>query len=678
MKEANMNMNMNRNMRIGMTYLILMLVHVQFASVLGFTLLQPFQFHSQWQCQCQSYSSSRQRHCQDPSQSRLFVQNIDAPTTTASATATTTATTVIPVLHQLRQKQQQDDGHHSHSHKASRSSQNSIPSNDINFLMKRTQYLLHITSNSNSKTQTNNNHDDDDATGTGPTTSSTSTKKLVKLQLHRRTFHWLIDAWANTKKPYATQYAQALLDAMISYSTTSSSTTTTNNEASQLQLDIKPDVKTYTKVINVYTKANQRDQKRNKRNNNSDENKSDENNNIDSNGKADVGEIAKTLFHQMIHEQHIQPTTQSYNAVIQALAKSDKIKGAQKAEEFLNYMEQLYQHQNQTVSICKPNTINYNTIITAYANSGDIDAHTKCENILKHKIEYPNTISYNACIDAYTKSGTSKAGEKAEQLLQEMHTLYNQNTTNHQNVQPNTRSYNSVMNAYAKTNTHLTNSKSAIQANRILEQMEHLYYEQQNHQVKPDFFSFAIVINAWAKTNEYGCHKAQKALELFQHMMELYNQGNEDLRPNVVIYNAIINACAYTIGDEAEQRQAMEIAHTMIKELESSTYAKPDQVTYGTFLKVCENQMPPCQTRTHLLNVIFRKCAKDGMVGRFVLAQLYSIMNDDELEELLGSYYHDKNTRYSTTTIVGWKHLPLKWRCNVVEGKKKQRHYLVK
>lgn len=133
----------------------------------------------------------------------------------------------------------------------------------------------------------------------------------------------------------------------------------------------------------------------------------------------------------------------------------------------------------------------------------------------------------------------------------------------------------------------------------------------------------------------------------------------------VVIYNSIINACAYTIGDLAEQRKAMEIAHYTLQELEKSPYAKADQVTYGTFLKVCENQMPPSDTRLQLVKLIFKKCVKDGQMGKLVVDQLKSILTSEQYMELTGLSTSDKEK--------SWKDLPLEWRCNVVEGKKRRK-----
>jgi len=66
------------------------------------------------------------------------------------------------------------------------------------------------------------------------------------------------------------------------------------------------------------------------------------------------------------------------------------------------------------------------------------------------------------------------------------------------------------------------------------------------------------------------------------------------------------------MGDITEQRRAIEIAQMMLTELEKSSFGKPDQVTYGTFLKVCQNQMPRSDSRRRIVDLIFKKCCKEG------------------------------------------------------------------
>lgn len=147
-------------------------------------------------------------------------------------------------------------------------------------------------------------------------------------------------------------------------------------------------------------------------------------------------------------------------------------------------------------------------------------------------------------------------------------------------------------------------------------------------------------------------------------MKQLHKGGNTNLRPNVVVANAVMNACAYTTGDAPERNRAMEIAHKVFKDLEAGEYGNPDQVTYGTFLKVCSNQMPECSSREQIVDMIFQKCCNDGQVGNLVLQELKANTSPDKYFDLVGQDIYDDH---------GMEDLPNKWWCNVVEGKWRRR-----
>ena len=150
-------------------------------------------------------------------------------------------------------------------------------------------------------------------------------------------------------------------------------------------------------------------------------------------------------------------------------------------------------------------------------------------------------------------------------------------------------------------------------------------------------------------------------------MLKQYEAGNTSVKPNVVAFNAVINACAYTNGDTEEQNRAMEIAHKQLKLLETSDYGSPDQVTYGTFLKVCANQMPDCETRQQIITVIFKKCVRDGQVGNLVLQQLKAMGPPSLFLRLTGREIEED---------IKMEDLPHEWRGNVVEGKWRRRRNL--
>ena len=147
-------------------------------------------------------------------------------------------------------------------------------------------------------------------------------------------------------------------------------------------------------------------------------------------------------------------------------------------------------------------------------------------------------------------------------------------------------------------------------------------------------------------------------------MVQAYEGGNTSLRPNVVAVNAVMNACAYTSGDVMAQNRAMEIAHKRFRDLEGSTFGSPDQVTYGTFLKVCANQMPDCSTRQQIIEVIFKKCVRDGQVGNLVLQQLRAMGPASLFRRLVGREIEDD---------IRMEDLPSEWWCHVVEGKWRRR-----
>lgn len=173
-------------------------------------------------------------------------------------------------------------------------------------------------------------------------------------------------------------------------------------------------------------------------------------------------------------------------------------------------------------------------------------------------------------------------------------------------------------------------------------------------------FSF---VSAWARSAKP--QKAEYAKSLYRSMEQAYLDGNESLKPNVVAINSVMNACAYTHGDLQEQSRAMEIAHTVLRILEKTPdFGSPDQVTYGTFLKVCANQMPDCGTRQQIIEVIFKKCAKQGQVGNLVLQQMKQMGPGDLYYRLLGHTIEDN---------IRMEDLPREWWANVVEGKWRRR-----
>ena len=69
-------------------------------------------------------------------------------------------------------------------------------------------------------------------------------------------------------------------------------------------------------------------------------------------------------------------------------------------------------------------------------------------------------------------------------------------------------------------------------------------------------------------------------------MIHLYDEdGSFDAKPNVICFNTILNACAFSAsGGDDEKKQALSVAVKTLKILREEQYARPDAVSYGMFL----------------------------------------------------------------------------------------------
>jgi len=539
---------------------------------------------------------------------------------------------------------------------------------DISFLRKRTSNLLKVTADDHESSSEEQQH----------------VSRGMKVNLN--TFNFLIDGWAFSGEPDGCDKAMTLLDRMeeMYYKYGEKS-------------PVCPDVRSYTKVINALSRSKRKDSAnlaeqllyKMERVAESGENPSAKPNTYTytaaieaqaNSGMEGSPEKAEELLERMISKHQngdpgVLPNARCFNAAISAYAKSAQHGAAQQAEILFDRLDGLYM---SGLEEAKPNSFNYNSLINAWANCPDqedengVCSARKAQEILERMEQCyaagdefckPTTVSYNAVIDAYAKSKQEEAAERAEQVLRRMGALYKEGA----DIKPNTRSFNTVINAWAKSGRE----DAAEKAQDLLDMMTRLY-DEGNNAVRPDAHSYCTVINAFARSNQLK-DKAERANNLFRTMVQAYEseggnnkQGMRHMRPNVVAVNAVMNACAYTTGDIHDQNRAMEIGHKLLKDLEDSDYGSPDQITYGTFLKVCANQMPDCATRQQIMEVIFQKSARDGMLGNLVLQQLRAMGPAD-------LYY--RMTKHHIEEEIRFEDLPKEWWCNVVEGRWRRRRH---
>lgn len=357
---------------------------------------------------------------------------------------------------------------------------------DTSFLRKRTSNLLRLTSKDRIS-------EDNLGTAGG-------------MKVHRKSFNFLIDAWAFSGELDAADQALRLLDRMeeLHYSSLL-------EDKHDLTKKMSPDVRSYTKVINALARSM----------------------------RPDSGELAGDLLRKMEYlydtEQNadVKPNAYTYTAVIEAHANSGVDGSAERAEEVLEQMIKKYERGDKDVT---PTARCFNAVINAYAKSGYPDAAAQAEAVFSRmeglymsgvREVKPNTFNYNSLITALANSEEEGSAERAAEILERMEHAYEYGD---KECKPTTVSFNAVIDAYAK-------SGNAQKAEEVLLHMEDL--NEAGEVVKPNTRSVNSVINAWAKSKDPDA--APKAEDWLYFMTRSYDKGNEAVQPDVHSYCTVIN-----------------------------------------------------------------------------------------------------------------------------------------
>ena len=156
------------------------------------------------------------------------------------------------------------------------------------------------------------------------------------------------------------------------------------------------------------------------------------------------------------------------------------------------------------------------------------------------------------------------------------------------------------------------------------------------------------------------------------------DDGSYDTIPNIICYNTVLNACAFsaqrTSGDE--QKRALEVAVDTFKMLDGR-YATADAVSYGNMLKVFANLMPTGDARTSMSTTIFKSCCEEGSVGGLVLDEIRRCVPAKQFIQILAKCGYDKPMRQHQKAIdVQLRALPRQWTANVKksDGRQRQRN----
>jgi len=178
------------------------------------------------------------------------------------------------------------------------------------------------------------------------------------------------------------------------------------------------------------------------------------------------------------------PNTQSYEAVLEALAKTSDLDAVERAEALVTRVEVMSELGG---GIQQPSLKLYNTLLAVYANAGKVGSAERLLSRLYDQSLKPDAFSYGATIKALKNSGKSKdiAIARAKELSQ--------------SLERNGGVGNEII--FAHRVSILAKFGLAQQAENLLKEMEDKYRVGELKQ-GPGVIHYTAVLNAWSKTDD--------------------------------------------------------------------------------------------------------------------------------------------------------------------------------
>jgi len=344
----------------------------------------------------------------------------------------------------------------------------------------------------------------------------------------------------------------------------------------------------------------------------------------------DAAQRAQYLLDELEHDfltgrSRVQPDSTSYNAAIDAWAKSRTSEAAERAEDLLRRMEKL---SSEGAPL-----------------SDEVIDKERTEKERWRRVS-PDTVTYNAVIEAWSHSPDPRGIDKAIEILSLMENAYE--TTGRVRLKPNIRTVNNVINAYAKRGASGGNNRKekesrlsdawecAKKSQKLLERSLEKYVETGDDDYKPDVTTYTSVIDAYARCGDV--HATERAEELMNQMWKTYHEtGDVSIRPNYRTYTALIMAWSKTRDSRTPSR-----AEELLEEMEKRHADSVKNLSNGADSKGEELIKPNKITYTAVINAWARSRDSNKAVKALrilkKMSDLYKETGDDRVKPNLFSY----------------------------------------
>ena len=364
--------------------------------------------------------------------------------------------------------------------------------------------------------------------------------------------------------------------------------------------------------------------------------------------------------YEQTSDPEVFPTIDAYNSLLSSWLKSEIKYAPSKAENILFKImerERISQPENNEnsdmiPSYIGPDTKTFYLVMSCFIRDKFLSQSSKIskvQDIMQLMKEWEiQHIDATSTVDSKHKNisniriKTSKNAIEAESILFDMIEEYQ--VESDENHRPDAASFINTMNAWR-------DSRSREAPQRSLELLDLLteIYEiecasgRKVYDLKPDKRVYNAVQNVWCRSRSE--IKAHETKALLMKLMSLYeeNDGDDDYLPSVRQWNNVLNACVYTRGDQGVRKEAMKIMVETFNELRNNSLVDANHATYGLFLKGCGSLLPSGEKQQTIVENVFRKCCREGLVSEFVFNALVESSSPDLCQKLFGGDVHDKD-----------------------------------
>ncbi|CAK9189498.1 unnamed protein product [Sphagnum troendelagicum] len=255
---------------------------------------------------------------------------------------------------------------------------------------------------------------------------------------------------------------------------------------------------------------------------------------IDGYGKLGRFEEAISLYHQM-KDAGIRPDRVSYNTLVDIYAKLGRF------EEALSTCKDMER------AGLKADVVTYNALIDAYGKQGKHEDAASLFAKMKGEGLVPNVLTYSAIINAYSKGGMHR---EAKQVFEEFKSL---------GLKPDVVLYSALVDSYCKCG--------------LVDDAVEMLQEMMQAGIQPNIVTYNSLIDAYGRNNQGVTPEflrestinpvkdgplVPESMNKVQHLQD--NSGDHvnilaavsvfhemqqfGLKPNVVTFSAILNACS--------------------------------------------------------------------------------------------------------------------------------------